>query len=358
MEFGLLGPIVVRNDAGEELGIGGPLPRALLTVLLLAGGRTVTTESLLDQLWDGEPTDGAQATLHSTISRLRRTLEPGGSRSEWTVLRSEAGAYRLSVPPDSVDVIRFERLADDGRRLLDTGDAEGALARLEEAQRLWRGPALVEFADRAFARPSAVALDERRLAVLEDWFDAGLRTGRHSSVLGELKRAAAEHPLRERLQHLLALALYRAGRQADALAALDRTRTLLREELGLDPGSELRELEASILRQDAGLDLAPPPQVPAQPLPVPRQEVPVARLGPALIGREPRARGCAACCTTCSRASPGSPFWKANRASGRRACSRRRRSRRAPSTCRWSGDVARRPTGRLPTGPGWRSCAA
>jgi DNA-binding SARP family transcriptional activator len=284
VDFGLLGPLAVRNDAGQDLAIGGPLPRALLTILLLAEGRAVTTESLLDQLWDGDPGDGAQATLHSTISRLRRTLEPGGSRAEWTVLRSEAGSYRLTVPVDSVDVARFERLADEGRRLLDAGDAEGAAARLVDAQRLWRGPALVEFADREFARPAAVALDERRLAVLEDRFDAALRAGRHSSVLGELKRAADEHPLRERLQHLLALGLYRAGRQADALAALDRTRTLLRDELGLDPGLELRDLEAAILRQDTGLDLSLPPRVATPPAVEARQEL--AHHGPALIGRD------------------------------------------------------------------------
>ncbi len=290
MQFGLLGSLLVRDDDGADVAIGGRLPRALLAVLLLAEGRSVSTDHLLETLWDGDPPDGAQASLHSTVSRMRRVLEPAGSsRTGWTVLRSEAGSYRLTVDPSAVDIHRFRALADEGRQLLDAGDAEGARRLLAEAEQLWRGPALVEFADRDFASAAAAGLTERRLAVAEDRFDAELRLGRQAAVLGELGRAAEENPLRERLQSLLALALYRAGRQADALAAIDRTRSLLREELGLDPGAALRELETAILQQDPTLDLPRPAVViPTQPSPSPPPDAPphAAPVGQPLVGRD------------------------------------------------------------------------
>jgi DNA-binding SARP family transcriptional activator len=291
VQFGLLGSLLVRTDDGADVAIGGRLPRALLAVLLLAEGRSVSTDYFLETLWDGEPPDGAQASLHSTISRMRRVLEPAGSsRTGWTVLRSEAGSYRLSIEPSSVDIHRFRTLADEGRSLLESGDAAAALRSLAEAEQLWRGPALLEFADRDFARAAAAGLTERRFAVAEDRFDAELRLGRQAAVLGELGRLAEENPLRERLQSLLALALYRAGRQADALAAIDRTRSLLREELGLDPGGALRELETAILHQDAKLDLAVPTgAIPAQSSPVAAVAPPTPRplrVGQPLIGRD------------------------------------------------------------------------
>jgi DNA-binding SARP family transcriptional activator len=228
------------------------MPRLVLGRLLLAEGRIVPADALLETLWGPEPPERANATLQTYISRLRRALGTDESKA----LRYEASGYRLDVPAGRVDARRFEDLADEGARLLRAGDPGGAARLLREALALWRGRLLGD-ADAEFVRAATARLDERRLTAQEDLYDAVLRTGSAAAVVADLYEAVAASPLRERLRGLLALALYRSGRQADALTVLDQGRRILRDELGLEPSRELRELQSRILDQDPALDRAP-----------------------------------------------------------------------------------------------------
>ncbi|HET6951259.1 MAG TPA: BTAD domain-containing putative transcriptional regulator [Acidimicrobiales bacterium] len=258
MKFRLLGNLEVVID-GAPVDIGGTQPRTVLAMLLVAGGRVVPAETIIEALWGEEPPDSAAGTLQSYVSRLRRALVPGGARGEAAkVLAWDPPGYKLVVGSTALDTRRFESLADQGRGLLLAGDPEAARTLLDEALGLWRGPALLEFSHLDFAWGFAATLEERRLAATEDRIDADLRLGRHTQVVGELGELIVAHPLREQLRHLMALALYRAGRQAEALRILDDTRRTLRSQLGIDPGRPLVELEAAILSQDPALDLPPP----------------------------------------------------------------------------------------------------
>ncbi len=266
MEFRLLGSLEVIID-GEPVDVGGTQPRTVLAMLLVAGGRMVPAESMIEALWGNHPPDSAAGTLQSYVSRLRRVLVPGGARSEAAkVLAWDPPGYKLVVGAKALDAHRFEALADRGRGLLLAGDPEGARELLAGALRLWRGPALLEFAHLDFAWGFAAKLEERRLAATEDRIDADLRLGRHAAVVGELGELVAAHPLREQLRHHLALALYRSGRQAEALRVLDDARRTLRDQLGIDPGRPLVVLETAILNHDPALELAgevPPATPPA-----------------------------------------------------------------------------------------------
>ena len=263
MPVGLLGTLEVIGDDGQPVDIGGSQPRLVLALLVAAGGRAVPTDTLVDAIWGEVPPASAAGTLQTYVSRLRRAVGRVGA----SIVREPAG-YRLKVDPAAVDIHRFEALADEGRAALDAGDPERARTLLLEAGGLWRGPALLEVRDRPPAAGVARRLDERRMAALEDRLDADLRLGRHAAVVGELAQLVAEHPLREGLWALLALARYRSGQQADALRALADARRTLVDELGVDPGPRLRELEARILAQDPDLD---PPAASAQaPQPAPR----------------------------------------------------------------------------------------
>jgi predicted ATPase/DNA-binding SARP family transcriptional activator len=259
MRFGILGPLDVA-DGERPIAVPGAKPRTLLVLLVLHAGRVVPAERLIDGLW-GEhlPADPANA-LQALVSRLRRALDPTGALD---LLVSRPPGYLLAVDPDQVDAVRFERLAADGHVALAAGRPDAAAARLDEGLALWRGPALADVAHEPFAAGEVARLTELRLAAVEDRVEADLALGRHAAVVGELEALVAEHPLRERLRGQLMRALYRSGRQAEALAAYRRTRSLLGEELGLDPGPELRRLEAAMLAQDAGLD--PPAEAPARP---------------------------------------------------------------------------------------------
>ncbi len=230
------------------------MPRLVLGRLLLAEGRIVPADALLETLWGPEPPERANATLQTYISRLRRALGTDDSKA----LRYEASGYRLDVTAEQVDARRFEELADEGARLLRTGDSAGAARALREALALWRGRLLGD-ADADFVRAAAARFDERRLTAQEDLYDAELRSGSAAAIVADLYEAVAASPLRERLRGLLALALYRSGRQADALTVLDQGRRILRDELGLEPSRELRELQSRILDQDPALDPAPEP---------------------------------------------------------------------------------------------------
>jgi DNA-binding SARP family transcriptional activator len=266
VEFRLLGSLEVIID-GEPVDVGGTQPRTVLAMLLVAGGRMVPAESMIEALWGHHPPDSAAGTLQSYVSRLRRVLVPGGARGEAAkVLAWDPPGYKLVVGAKALDAHRFEALADRGRGLLLAGDPEGARELLDGALRLWRGPALLEFAHLDFAWGFAAKLEERRLAATEDRIDADLRLGRHAAVVGELGELVAAHPLREQLRHHLALALYRSGRQAEALRVLDDARRTLRDQLGIDPGRPLVMLETAILNHDPALELAgdvPPPTPPA-----------------------------------------------------------------------------------------------
>lgn len=254
MEFGLLGPLEVRKD-GRALAVGGPKQRALLAILLLHAGEVVSRDRLIDELWGERPPGTAGHSLDHQVSRLRKTLD----LSELLVTRP--GGYMLEVDPEEIDVHRFERLLDEGRRSNAAGRPAEAAETLREALDLWRGGALADLAYATFARTEIERLEELRLAAIEERTDADLALGRHQALVAELDQLTAKHPLRERLRAQLMLALYRSGRQAEALRVYADERRRLVEELGLEPGQALQQLEQAILRQDPSLDLAPAAEV-------------------------------------------------------------------------------------------------
>jgi len=243
VEFGVLGPVRAVRD-GRELGLGGPRRRALLALLLVAGGRVVPAERLAEELWGGCPPPAAAGTLRAHVSRLRALLRPDA------VLFARGGGYALAVEPGQLDAGRFERLAGAGREALEHGEAAVAASRFREALGLWRGRALADVADVEPLAREGARLEELRLVAVEGRVEADLALGLEAEVAGELEGLVAEHPVRERLWRLLVLALYRGGRQADALGAYRRARAMLAEELGIEPGEELRQLEQAVLRQD------------------------------------------------------------------------------------------------------------
>jgi DNA-binding SARP family transcriptional activator len=265
MEIRLLGPVEVVAD-GRTLELGGPQPRAVLAHLALDHGRVVSVERMVARLWGDEPPAAPLASLQTTLSRLRRVLEPDRRPgAPPAVIASEPPGYVLRVPPDAVDLVRFRHLTHDGRRAAAAALHSDALRHFEAALAEWRGPALGGIGPDEVVGPIAVALEEERLAVVQDRFDVMLALGLHVETVAELSVAVSEHPLREGLWSALAIALYRSQRQAEALRAIEQARRTLIDELGLDPGPGLRELERRILDQDPSLlaiPLAAPPQSP------------------------------------------------------------------------------------------------
>src|ERR671931_26890 len=245
-DFGLLGPLQVSRE-GSELQLGGPKQRALLAILLLEANHAVSADRLIDALWGDRPPDTAKNTLQVYVSQLRKLL-PEGS------LETVPPGYRLAVESDALDLSRFEELAHQGRAALGIGDAATAAQALGAALALWRGPALADLALEPFAQTEAARLEELRLAVLEDRIEADLALGRHGPLVAELEHLIVQNPFRERLRAQLMLALYRSGRQAEALAVYQRTRRTLVDELGIEPGESLRQLEQAILAHDPSLD--------------------------------------------------------------------------------------------------------
>jgi DNA-binding SARP family transcriptional activator len=259
--YRLLGPLEVVVD-GQPAALGGPKQRALLAMLLLHRGRAVSTDSLIDAIWEERPPPSAQHLIQVYVSQLRKAL---GAE---TLLRRPPG-YLLSVEDDQVDVVQFERLLEQAREELRGGRPREAATTLAAARRLWRGAPLAEFAFEAFAQSDAARLEELRLLADEERLEAELALGRHEQAVGELEALIAEHPLRERLRGQLMLALYRAARQAEALAVYQDTRRALVDELGIDPSPSLQRLERQILQQAPELDLpadAPIPTPPAMPV--------------------------------------------------------------------------------------------
>ena len=248
LELRLLGPLEASR-AGEEVEIGGPKPRALLAALALEPGRVVSMDRIVEDLWPDEPPNTAGHAVQVYVSQLRRAL---GAEA----ISTRRPGYVLEVDRERIDVHRFARLAEEGRAALQAGDAVAAERALREALALWRGAALLDFTYEPFVQAEIARLEELRLVALEDRIDADLELGRHAELVPELEALVDAQPLRERPRAQLMLALYRAGRQADALAAYRAARETLVEELGIDPGPALRELEAAILLQDESLRLA------------------------------------------------------------------------------------------------------
>jgi DNA-binding SARP family transcriptional activator len=243
MEFRILGPLEVR-EGGAQFALGGAKQRALLAVLLLRANRVVSTEQLIEALWEDPPAKATKA-VQVYVSRLRRAL--GG-----TMPTSRPPGYVLELGPEHFDLARFRRLRDEARC-----DPSNAAAKLAEGLALWRGPLLAEFVSEPFARVERLRLEAERLEALEEWIEADLALGRHAALVGELEALVVMHPLRERLRGQLMLALYRCGRQAEALAAYREGRRRLVEELGIEPSRALRGLERAILRQEPTLELTP-----------------------------------------------------------------------------------------------------
>ena len=242
-ELRFLGPVQAVR-AGRDVALGGPRQRAVLALLALDAGRVVPAGRLVEEIWRGRPPLGAAKTLRSYVSRLRSALAPE------MPLVPRGGGYVLSASSGQLDVARFERLVAEGQAMLGGGAAAAAGNRFREALGLWRGPAFADVADVEPLALEASRLEELRLVAVEGRLEADLAVGSHGEVAGELERLVGEYPLRERLWRLLMLALYRGGRQADALAAYQRARAILAEQLGLEPGPELRELERAVLRHE------------------------------------------------------------------------------------------------------------
>ncbi|WP_433497384.1 ATP-binding protein [Sphaerimonospora sp. CA-214678] len=258
MRFGILGPVEARPDDASPVAVGGPKVRALLSLLLLAAGRVVTAERLIDGMYGSEPPAGAVNALQAQVSRLRRLLGElrfGGLPFRDLLVRHPAG-YLLAVEPDDVDALRFERLAAEGRRRLASGDHLGAAGHLRRALGLWRGSALADVVDAPFAAAQAARLEELRLSAAEDLAEARLTLGEHEGLVAELRERTAAHPLRERSIGQLMRALYAAGRQAEALTAFENARRRIAEEVGADPSPELAGVHLAVLRSDPSLSRA------------------------------------------------------------------------------------------------------
>ena len=252
VEFGILGPLEIAAG-GQPLPVQGARTRAVLAMLLVHANQVVPADRLTAELWAGQPADRAAASLQVRVSQLRKALRAAGEADR---LVTRPPGYLIRVTPGELDAPRFEHLARDGETALAAGDGALAARRLDEALGLWRGAALADVDDAPFAQAEARRLEERRLAALESRAEARLACGGHRELIGELETLTAAHPLRERLWAHRMLALYRAGRQAEALRAYRDLRAILTGELGIEPSPALRELEGRILRQDA--TLAPP----------------------------------------------------------------------------------------------------
>jgi DNA-binding SARP family transcriptional activator len=259
VRFRVLGPLELRAGEGRLVRLGAPKQRTLLAVLLLHANRTVGVDLLVETLWGEEPPGSAVAGRRAYVSGLRRMLGMGGAAGAPRIV-ALPGSYRLTVAGEELDLLVFERCAREGERALADGEMALAAAGLGQALGLWRGQAfedvpLDEGLDGELAR-----LQERRLIVVEAWAEACLALGRHSELVPELRRLVVAEPLRERLRAQWMLALYRSGRQAEALAAYRQLRGRLVEELGIEPSPPLQQLQRQILHGDVAL--APPGQQP------------------------------------------------------------------------------------------------
>jgi DNA-binding SARP family transcriptional activator len=296
MEMRILGPLEVVAE-GHPLDLPTGKVRLLLAALVVHANQVVSTDRLFEFLWHGQPPKSAANTLQTYVSHLRRSLEPARSpRQPSRLLITRGSGYLLAVDRDQIDAARFERLVGRARPVLGTAPQEAA-ALLHAAESLWRGEPLTDFTFEPFAQAEITRLTELRLTALEDRIEAELVLGRHAALCGELARLVGEHPLRERLSGQLMVALYRCGRQAEALRAYADLRETLVGQLGIDPSPALGRLQVAILRQDPELDWpgaslgpAPPPVSAASPLAT-VEDVPVQRSLEAILGSARDAMG-------------------------------------------------------------------
>ena len=259
LDFRILGTLEVLS-AGDPLTLGGAKQRAVLGLLLLNANRVVTTDSLVEALWPTKPPGKPLTAIQGYVSSLRKVLAPDKA---FDVIVTEPAGYRLPIELDALDLMRFETLTDRGRGALGNDKPFEAASAFTEALSLFRGVALADFAYKDWARVEIDRIEELRLACLEDRIDADLALGRHAELVGELESLITQHPLRERLRGQLMLALYRSGRQAEALDAYRATRNALVEELGLEPGPDIKALHDQILNQDP--ELAAPDRLARRP---------------------------------------------------------------------------------------------
>ena len=254
LHFAVLGSFRV-DRGGRKVDPGPRLQRALLAILVVEAGHVVPVDRLIDLLWRDEPPAAAIASVQAYVSQLRRVLEPGRpARVPAQVLVTQDPGYLLRAGEDQVDALRFAALARQAHVDLAGGRPADAAAGLADALALWRGDPLAEFADQPWAVPAVTRLTDAYDLAVEDRIDAWLARGGHAQAAAELEAMVAARPLRERRWGQLMVAAYRCGRQADALGAYQRCRAVLAGELGLEPGPELRRLEAAVLAQDASLD--------------------------------------------------------------------------------------------------------
>ena len=261
MEFRALGDLQVVDD-GQALALGSRQQRAVLALLVLSAGEVVSSDRLIEALWGERPPASAAKTVQVYISRLRKTLNGAPASSSGGLIVTVDHGYVLRVDPEQVDVRAFERLLDRGRDAFADREFDAAATFLRQALGLWRGPPLADFTFDAFAAADIARLQELRLEALEIRIDADLALGRHAALVAELEALTTEHPLRERLRAARMLALYRCGREPEALALYRETRRVLVDELGMEPSPALRELHDAILRQDPALK---PPATPRPP---------------------------------------------------------------------------------------------
>jgi YVTN family beta-propeller protein len=254
IDYRILGPLEVSAD-GRVVDIGGPKQRALLVILLLRANEQVPRDVLVHELWGERPPAGARGSLEVYVSRLRKAL---GAAGNGHVVVTRPGGYCLQLADGQLDVDRFERLVAEGRSALAGNAPEQADASLRAALQLWRGNALGDLSCEPFAQVETTRLEELRLGAVEDRIEADLALSRHADLVSELEALVATYPLRERLHGQLMIALYRCGRQAEALEAYQAARRTLVEELGLEPGPALQRLERAILQQDSSLELPGP----------------------------------------------------------------------------------------------------
>ncbi|MGQ0779372.1 MAG: BTAD domain-containing putative transcriptional regulator [Pseudonocardiales bacterium] len=247
VRFAVLGPLTLRRGR-RPVRLGGPRPRALLASLLLRANQLVGVDQLVDRLWGADPPKDARAALQVVVARLRQALDTDAER-----VRTQPGGYLIAVAPDELDLLRFNELVARAEEASLAGDVAAESMLLTEAVGLWHGPPLTNVSSDLLHREDVAQLAERRLLAEERRIDAGLRLGRHAALIPELTSLTAQHPLRERFWVQLALALYRSGRQAEALATYRSVAKLLSDELGLDPGPELRQLHQAVLTADPTL---------------------------------------------------------------------------------------------------------
>jgi DNA-binding SARP family transcriptional activator len=265
LEFRILGPLEVVGDDGPLL-LGGRKQRAVLAILLLNANRVVPIDRLADELYGDAMPASALTQIQVQISQLRRLLDPDHpAGAPGSLIETRAPGYLIRLASEQLDLRRFERAGAEAAEAATRGDPAASARRLSDALELWRGPPLADFAGDSFAQSAIARLEEMRLGALERRLDAEFALGKHAELVGELEALAIEYPLRERFHGQLMLALYRSGRQAEALAVYRRTREALVDQLGIEPGPALQELERAILMQQRSLDLDRPAPTTAEP---------------------------------------------------------------------------------------------